>query len=691
MATPLGLITVRNNPIVSLAFDYNLNADSHAEGSGTPSSLVLGGYDKNRFAPHDIEFTLTRDTALPQAQVRGIEVSAPKGSRPDDWDSDLRVLSRMNDSFEAIFDSSTPYLWLPQSVCNNFVSAFKLTWNTTLDAYEVDDDQFNALKADDSFSVTFSLSSYDNNDNFGNPLDAPGVVNITLSAHAFAQALQYPYNNEAIRYREAAQPYFPIKPASDNNFILGRTFLQEAYVITKYDRTVFSVHQALFPEDSLDTDIVSVEQPPNSAYPPPADRSDGMGLSKGQIIGIVVGAVVGSAIALSVFLFCIRRRKKAHMAKMFLDDDAKDSASSVVPETPKTPVARIFSKIIRRKRSKKTESAETSGTEGNPAEVGADATHEVYEMPVPPSPVELDADTDSIVSETELGTGEEENISAYEAARRKIERRLQGPAPAYNPSSNDAVVLVGDGPNEDKCIQDSSRMETFRPADRVSPASSPTEANSDSLPYSLPSPMSPRTADWNIRSGDLPSPMTVNVPFPSPVHPNGAGLPRSVSSRSQTYASSLSRSSSSNAPSPISATSTTHSGAIQRTPIDSSRVVCLGPLPENVQLPNAGSVLPAVPGRRCSEPGSPVMRNPEAQVSTETLGSNFTDMEEQMARRRNSSHGSWDPQQDIPRSSSRSASNNLATPRSMDRIDGGTELVHIPQLAERRYSWEDDR
>src|SRR5690606_18814736 len=107
--------------------------------------------------------------------------------RPDDWDSDLRVLSRMNDSFEAVFDSSTPYLWLPQSVCDNFVSAFKLTWNTTLDAYEVDDDQFNALKADDSFSVTFSLSSYDNNDNFGNPLDAPGVVNITLSAYAFAQ------------------------------------------------------------------------------------------------------------------------------------------------------------------------------------------------------------------------------------------------------------------------------------------------------------------------------------------------------------------------------------------------------------------------------------------------------------------------------------------------------------------------
>lgn len=659
-----------------------------------PSSLVLGGYDKNRFAPHDTEFTLTRDTALPQAQVRGIEVSAPKDNTPDDWDSDLRVLSRMNDSFEAIIDSSTPYLWLPQSVCNNFVSAFKLTWNTTLDAYELDDDQFNALKEDDSFSFTFSLSSYDNNDNFGNPLDAPGVVNITLSAYAFAQALQYPYNDEAIRYREAAQPYFPIKPASDDNFILGRVFLQEAYLITKYDSTVFSVHQALFPEDPFDTDIASVEQPPNSAYPPPADASDGSGLSKRQIIGVAVGAVVGSVVALTVFLFfCIRRRKKARMAKMFSDDDAKDSASSILPETPKTPVARIFSKIIRRKRSKKTESAETSGTDRNPAEVGADAAHEVYEMPVPPSPVELDADTESIVSETELGTGGDENVSAYEAARRKMERRLQGPAPAYSPPSNDAVVLAGDGSNEDKYMQDASPMVTYRPTDRVSPASSPTEANSDSLPHSLPSPMSPRTADWNTRFGDLPSPMTMNIPFPSPTHQSGTGPPRSVSSRSQTYASSLSRSSSSNAPSPISATSTTHSGAaIQRTPIDPSRVVCLGPLPENVQLPNAGPVLPLVPRRRNSELGNPVMRNPEAQVSTETLGSNFTDMEEQIARRRNSSHESWGRQRDVPRSPPRTVgNNNLASPRSLDRIDGGTELVHVPQLAERRYSWEEER
>lgn len=650
----------------------------------------MGGYDKKRFAAHDNDFTLTRDTALPQAQVRGIQVSAPKGKTPENWDSDVRILSSMNESFEAVIDSSTPYLWLPQSVCDQFVSALELTWNKTLDAYEVDDDQFKTLRADESFSFTFSLSSYDNNDDFGNPLDAPGVVNITLSSQAFAQTLKYPYHDEAIRYREPAKAYFPIKPASGDKFVLGRTFLQEAYLITKYDSTLFSVHQALFPEDHMDTDIVAVEQPPNSAYPPPGHSDEEGGkLSKRQMIGVIVGAILGSVTALSVFFFfCIRRRKKARMTKMFPDEDAKDSASSICPETPKTPVARIFSKIIRRKRSKKADSAEHSGTDGNPAEVGADATHEVYEMPVPPSPVELDADTDSIISETELGTGGDDNVSAYEAARRKMERRLQGPVPAYSPPSSDAVVLAGDGQNGDK---DVSPVETYRPTDRVSPASSPTEPNSDSLPQSLPSPLSPRSADWNTRFGDLPSPMTIQPPFPSPIYSNSAGPPRSVSSRSQTYASSLSRSSSASVPSPISATSTAHSGAIQRTPIDTSRVICLGPLPENVQLPSSGLTRPLAFRRSNPEVGNAVMRNPEAQVSAETLGSNFTDMEEQLARGQNGSYERRDRGRGGSRSSQGDGSNNLASPRSLDRIDPGAELIHVPQLAERRYSWEEER
>ncbi|SPO06018.1 uncharacterized protein DNG_08707 [Cephalotrichum gorgonifer] len=680
------------------SYTYGYTAGAYYKGSGTPSSLVLGGYDQKRFEPHNTEFTLTRDTALPQALVRGIEISAPEGNTPGGWDSDTIVLSGMNESFKALIDSSTPYLWLPDIVCERFASALNLTLNQTLDAYVMHPDQFDALKADESFSFTFSLSSYDNNDDLGHPLDVPGVVNITISAHAFAHVLQYPYNSIAIRYGEPAVPYMPIKRASGNNFILGRTFLQETYLLTKYDSTVFSVHQARFPEDRLDTDIVEVRQPRNSAYPPPASDNDGKGhLTKSQMIGIVAGAVVASLSALFIFFFCCRRhRKKARMAKMFPDEDTKETASSIIPETPKTPVARIFSKIIRRRRSKKTESAEASGTEVNPAEVGADATHEVYEMPVPPSPVELDADTHSIISETELGTGGDSNVSSYEAARRKMERRLQGPVPAYSPRSTDDVEPVGDGPHgENKSMQDVSPVDTYRPTNQVSPTSSPTYANTDSLPPSLPSPLSPRTVEWtsNPRSGDIPSPMTIPPSFPSMSYRSGTGPPASVSSKSHaSEPSSLSRSSSSAAPSPTSATSTSHSGAFQRTPIDPSRIICLGPLPENIQIPRPGSpsrvALPRASNPELKSPG--LMTNSEARVSTETLGSNFTDMEEQMARGRSGSDRDGERDYSVSPSPTGENNNNLASPQSRERIDAGAELVHVPQLAEKRYSWEED-
>ena len=84
------------------------------------------------------------------------------------------------------------------------------------------------------------------------------------------------------------------------------------------------------------------------------------------------------------------------------------------------------------------------------------------------------------------------------------------------------------------------------------------------------------------------------------------------------------------------------------------------------------------------------MKNPEAQVSTETLGSNFTDMEEQMARRQISSNGREGQESNAITSPPASGRNDLASPRSLDRIDGGMELVHVPQLAERRYSWEEE-
>ncbi len=80
------------------------------------------------------------------------------------------------------------------------------------------------------------------------------------------------------------------------------------------------------------------------------------------------------------------------------------------------------------------------------------------------------------------------------------------------------------------------------------------------------------------------------------------------------------------------------------------------------------------------------------QGSTDTLGSDFTVDEEHMLRTDSATTG----QQPSPTSTTGQDHDRQGhdhdiprSPRSMERIEGGAELIHVPQIAEKRYSWED--
>ena len=99
--------------------------------------------------------------------------------------------------------------------------------------------------------------------------------------------------------------------------------------------------------------------------------------------------------------------------------------------------------------------------------------------------------------------------------------------------------------------------------------------------------------------------------------------------------------------------------------------------------------LPVVQPRDASPAtGSLKNSNSTGRGSNESLGSNFTVEEENRFQigmvpspSTRAREGTGDDQ-DFPRS-----------PRSMERIEAGSELVHVPQVADKRYSWEenDDR
>lgn len=129
-------------------------------------------------------------------------------------------------------------------------------------------------------------------------------------------------------------------------------------------------------------------------------------------------------------------------------------------------------------------------------------------------------------------------------------------------------------------------------------------------------------------------------------------------------------------------------------------MVCLGPLPENVQLPQPAAPAPRIvspDGRTVAEAVTTTSTTAAAtgeatassqgrgtngrrrRMSTDTLGSNFTVDEEWQAQHDVSRHASLRHDADVP---------IPPTPNSAERIDA-SELVHVPQLAERRYSWEE--
>lgn len=696
------------------SYTYGYTAGAHY--NNMPVSLTLGGYDKARFKPHEYDFALTASDNSPRPSVRGIEVTAK--NKPAGWKSSTQVLSSYNDTFLAVINSTTSYLWLPEAACNAFANAFNLTYNDTFGVYTLTNDQYRQWSDSNDFNFTFSLASADNHDNFGAPLEVAGVVNITLPLKALVSTFQGPYQN-IIPYAAPAVPYFMLRKANSSTIALGRAFLQESYLITKYDTANFRIHQAAFPADPKKAaQLVAVNRTSNSNLPGPNQGTTGdvhSGLTVGQMAGLVAGILVLFIVCITLTC-CIWRRnaRKNRLDKSGLEDDklGNDTTSSLDPESPRTPVARILSRITRRKQSKRTigDDAEQETTEVQHFEA---PNAEIYELGAPLPPVELDGGEGAgyAVDDNEVGT--DQNLSEYELAKRRMERQLQGPVPAYAPPAN------GFFPPEKAPL---SRPIT-RPINTLHIPSadeiSPTRSNEgQSLPNMLPSPVSPRTG-WGTNSTDLPSPVTASNPANSTTSGSQSRSRRGTTTSRHSGSRDHGTASRSNSDRSTDEQPKSNKGGdiprapIQRAPIDPTNIVCLGPLPDNVQLFNqkagsrvgAGSETAPAQGHFKAEP----------HFSEGSLGSNYTEIEdrvfEELTRQASTSTRTqggqamtapaWIPAvHPVPSSSSEGhqlspkkshgSQMSSGSEHKEGRIDGD-ELIHVPQMAAKRYSWEEER
>ncbi|KAL8731577.1 MAG: hypothetical protein Q9181_004242 [Wetmoreana brouardii] len=310
--------------IPSLSWSYTAGAKYPKIGAKEVfGSLTLGGYDAARFTPNGVSFDLAPDIS------RDLVVALRSITSTESDGSQNTLLS----SAHLIFiDSTVPQIFLPPDACELFERTFGLVYNTTYGLYLVDDELHHNLTLRNP-TFTFELGN--------NKTDGP-TVDIALPYSSFALPYLPEFDSTPLRY-------FPIqRAANDSQLTLGRAFLQEAYVITDYHNSNFSVSQCRF-EDSLEQRIMPIFPPGSQVtkVTAPSSTSDSKvrrpRLGRQETVGIIMGAVVGFLLllALSYWLFRLRRRRNssAGPAAAAIVSSAEETERSYRPnqQIPRSP------------------------------------------------------------------------------------------------------------------------------------------------------------------------------------------------------------------------------------------------------------------------------------------------------------------------------------------------------------------
>ncbi|TGO91228.1 hypothetical protein BPOR_0035g00290 [Botrytis porri] len=455
--------------IVSAGYGYTAGAIYQQKGE--PMSLTLGGYDENRFIPHNISFTLTQDPPVPQVFVDSIFVISSNGSN-------MPVqLASYEENINALIDSSTPYLWLPETVCNRFADALGLSYDESLNLYTFDENpaQHNNL-SDSSTTTTFTFVFKDKSSD-------SDFIEIDLPYAAFDLSLSYPYiPNTEYGTDEASKFYFPLaRSANSSQYTIGRAFLQEAYIITSYETNQFSLHQAVHISDTLNNkSIVAIPSGDIATAQGTGKVSSGQStrLTKGQIAGIVIG-VVGTIATLSATLyFSYITYYKPKKFALALKNSTSESEAGVnlQPLDSPPPTGTCPSEAP----GDVSHPVEINSDITQPTEVSADVSHQLLELAAV-IPKELSAETPvELPTEFPADSFKEsitvDHIHTASPTVSHVSVSHSGSLPSIN-----ALAISSAEPSFDKgsILVTPSRSSIV--ADQVSPKSSETRIRPDSF------------------------------------------------------------------------------------------------------------------------------------------------------------------------------------------------------------------
>lgn len=475
---PLLSSLVQNNSVIP-SHSYGYTAGAAYRLKGVPASLTLGGVDANRFTPNNLSFTLNSNYA-PLVAINSISVSSSADDLPSNWN--VNPMNLMDDSEASVFtiDSSTPYLWLPGPVCDKFAAALNLTYNETLDLYIFANDS-TSPDILQSWNLTFSFE-------IGNLPGSSENVKLTLPYSAFNVDLSYGFPGFDGNYTSPPLPYFPVRRATDDTqYILGRAFLQETYLMVDYERNSFSLSQAVITEEAINNvNLLAITRPSDSIFPGP--NSDGSGgLSTGAKAGIGVG--VGLAVVLiGVLIWFLVRRRRRSAGETKLTD--KPKRRTLFSRSPKPP-------------GSATTVSELLGDKTHPTEVPADSTTSRFELPgsaplempagdVSPTFYENPESRDSSAQRNEpveLQQRQQQSKEAEAAAGAAASERSASPVPPYSPAEMNQRLSNSISPYSPRHSQAFGTVSSGEQG--ISPVGHSSGGSSQRNSNSVPSPVSP--------------------------------------------------------------------------------------------------------------------------------------------------------------------------------------------------------
>lgn len=170
-------------------------------------SLTLGGYDTSRFDTKNITFPFYDDVARNfVVQLRAITYNSAGVS------TNTASTTLMSTPIPMSIDSTIPYIYLPEDVCDRFANAFGLQWNNASEIYTLNSTAYQTLQTSKP-SFTFTLANA-----------AGETLDIKFPYEAFDRTASFP----VLPTLNETAKFFPLRrAANDTEYTLGRPFLQE--------------------------------------------------------------------------------------------------------------------------------------------------------------------------------------------------------------------------------------------------------------------------------------------------------------------------------------------------------------------------------------------------------------------------------------------------------------------------------